>query len=287
MLKRLAILVIIGAFAVEAMPAHNQVSGKRSASQERANQTPPSATAPIINNQATTYYERDRKDGLHGWHKFVTWPEGITAWLIMLTLGAIVWQAIATARAANAALMQANHLAASERAWVTVMPYIWSPDFYPVWEHGDPIPPDPKGLMPTAHQLPMKIKNVGNTPAKIEGLAAHYIRIPKPPTEAMSAEPDYGEIDHEIDGRFLIPNDELAITPRLMPKATLTKIDVKAIQCQDEFLYAYGIVFYRDVFDVLHETRWGYVYRFPQGVLTTNDKAVFDPDGPNGYNKHT
>jgi hypothetical protein len=36
------------------------------------------------------------------WHEFFAWPEGITALLIMLTLGAIIWQAWETRRAATA-----------------------------------------------------------------------------------------------------------------------------------------------------------------------------------------
>ena len=37
-----------------------------------------------------------------GWHKYVAWPEGITAWAVILTLVAIAWQSFATARAAVA-----------------------------------------------------------------------------------------------------------------------------------------------------------------------------------------
>src|SRR5271154_4837844 len=37
-----------------------------------------------------------------GWHRLVTWPEGITAWAVILTLAAIAWQSVATARAAVA-----------------------------------------------------------------------------------------------------------------------------------------------------------------------------------------
>ena len=36
------------------------------------------------------------------WHKLMTWPEGITAWLLLLTLGAIIWQAWETRKAAAA-----------------------------------------------------------------------------------------------------------------------------------------------------------------------------------------
>ena len=36
------------------------------------------------------------------WNVLIAWPSGITAWLLMLTLGAIVWQAWETRRAADA-----------------------------------------------------------------------------------------------------------------------------------------------------------------------------------------
>ena len=38
------------------------------------------------------------------WAKFVTWPEGVGAWAVILTLLAIAWQSIETRRAANAAI---------------------------------------------------------------------------------------------------------------------------------------------------------------------------------------
>ncbi len=39
------------------------------------------------------------------WHKLIAWPEGITAWLLMLTLGAIGWQSWETRKAAENAGM--------------------------------------------------------------------------------------------------------------------------------------------------------------------------------------
>jgi hypothetical protein len=41
-------------------------------------------------------------------HKLTAWPEGITAWLLLLTLGAVVWQSSATSRAAEASETQAK-----------------------------------------------------------------------------------------------------------------------------------------------------------------------------------
>ncbi len=61
------------------------------------------------------------------WNVLFTWPEGITAWLLLLTLGAIVWQSWGTWKAADAALEGAKAANAQikvmkdkERARITV-----------------------------------------------------------------------------------------------------------------------------------------------------------------------
>jgi hypothetical protein len=104
MLKRFAILAAVS-FAVAAVPAHDQLNGKHPTSQSQQSQIEPPApvVAPGISNQATSDHQQDPKDRAQGWHKLVTWPEGITAWLVMLTFGAIVWQAWETRKAAEAA----------------------------------------------------------------------------------------------------------------------------------------------------------------------------------------
>ena len=48
------------------------------------------------------------QSGAPWWHKLVAWPEGITAWLLLLTLGAILWQAWETRKAAVATADSAN-----------------------------------------------------------------------------------------------------------------------------------------------------------------------------------
>jgi hypothetical protein len=104
MLKYLAILCLLLAFAIPAVPLHNQPTGKRCSSQSSkdAQQPPPPAEAPVPDNQTAAYHQQESKEQPEGWHKFVAWPEGITAWLIMLTLVAIVWQAYETRKAAEA-----------------------------------------------------------------------------------------------------------------------------------------------------------------------------------------
>jgi len=97
MLKTLAILAFV-CIAVVAMPAHNQVVSSRTPSQRQqdAQKTPAPSVAPITNNQSTAYYQQEGKEKPQGWHKFVAWPEGITALAIVFTFFAIVWQSIWT-----------------------------------------------------------------------------------------------------------------------------------------------------------------------------------------------
>jgi hypothetical protein len=42
------------------------------------------------------------------WHVYFSWPYGVTAWMVILTLVAVSWQANQTKRAADAALAQAK-----------------------------------------------------------------------------------------------------------------------------------------------------------------------------------
>ena len=203
-------------------------------------------------------------------------------------------QTEATRIAADAALAQANHIANSERAWIEVLPYNWSIEFYPKWETGDPVPEGPMGTWPISHRFAAQIKNLGRTPAKIEGIAVRYVRSSRSARD-MDPEPDFGEIDTEQF--FLLPNSEMAATAILSPESgVLTKAEVTAIQDGKEFLYADGVVKYRDVYDRPHETRFGYSYRTPDSHYILKDgkvetisfgKAVFQHAGPAAYNHVT
>lgn len=56
------------------------------------------------------------------WYVLLAWPEGITAWLLLLTLGAIVWQAWETRKSAESAEKQITLQSAALRQWVNVVP---------------------------------------------------------------------------------------------------------------------------------------------------------------------
>ena len=74
--------------------------------QQNAQQAQPSATA-----STDTRGINDAQNGTENpkwWHKFIALPEGIATWALMLTLGAIVWQAFETRRSVNAALLNVD-----------------------------------------------------------------------------------------------------------------------------------------------------------------------------------
>lgn len=58
--------------------------------------------------------------GLHWLDALIAWPEGITAWLLLLTLGAIFWQAQATADSAAAAFKSVQLQEVQFKQWVEI-----------------------------------------------------------------------------------------------------------------------------------------------------------------------
>jgi hypothetical protein len=210
------------------------------------------------------------------WHKLLAWPEGITVWVVLLTLVVIGWQSWETRKSAGAVLE-------SGRAWVIVRPVAWSPELRPLWEQGDPIIDDTT-LQVVAHVFPAVLTNAGETPAFIDEIAASYLILREPP-ENLPAKPAYEF--HPENGRILTVTDEFPLNITLVPIPTLTKAQVQSFRSQQSFLYAYGCVRYRDVHGRSHETRFGYVYNFPQGGMVTFYKNEFMVTGPPKYNRMT
>jgi hypothetical protein len=61
------------------------------------------AIAPASDQKASCADEcKDPKDYMPWWYVLIAWPEGITTWAILFTLGAIIWQAVETRKAAEA-----------------------------------------------------------------------------------------------------------------------------------------------------------------------------------------
>jgi len=117
---RIFVVVAVLAFAPIPMAYQNQPS----ATPQRKNAEQANPPAPTYVNCNCTAQTDDSKNKSQGWHKFVAWPEGIATLALILTLGAIVWQACETRRSVNIA---AQTLIAMRRPklqvkWVFVIP---------------------------------------------------------------------------------------------------------------------------------------------------------------------
>ncbi len=83
---------------------------------------PTAASASLACTIQPSQDAEQSKSGPPWGYKLLAWPEGITAWLLMLTLGAIIWQAWETRKAAEAAEKQITLQSAALRQWVNVVP---------------------------------------------------------------------------------------------------------------------------------------------------------------------
>jgi hypothetical protein len=185
------------------------------------------------------------------------------------------------------------------RTWVTVMPLHWSPELRATWEPGDPQVPSDQ-MRAEVHLFHARIQNAGNSVAQIDEVSVKYVYI----EEGISRLPEtpvYGRISPQ-NGYLLIPKDEYWATERLgnfdtattdesRSKGTenglLKKSQIANLEDGSDSLYAYGFVRYRDVFGKHRETRFGYVYEFPQWYQPELGKARFKHDGPEQYNRAT
>jgi hypothetical protein len=160
---------------------------------------------------------------------------------------------------AVAVLVQVQSARNTDRAWIIVSPTDATPEIGFIPNPGDPLN-TPGRDKPNIFTC--SIKNTGNTPARLVNSAVIYRKIDR--LEDIPKEPQYGQ--RGPFGDFaLVKEDSMGAVAFLQPDVTLTRSEASAVQAQQCFLYAYGVVSYRDVFGRSHETRFGYVYHAPLG----------------------
>jgi len=247
MLKYLAILVIVW-FAIEAMPAHNQVSSKRTAgqSQQSAQQPSAPAVAPATINQATNYYQQDPADKPQGWHKFVTWPDGIVAWLIMLTLVAIVWQAWETRKAAEATSRGLEIGKTKERAKIVLVVSNLNP------------------LLNTIPKVQFTVANKGESKAFIHA-AIGALHISKSKVLVGNGSGWYLLKAHDS----VMPSDHSSTEEAVWPGHPLDVYTQEMIDgnSKDWFIHLHGKIAFRDAFEDSWELKFHYIWRELGGML--------------------
>ena len=249
MLKRLAIVASISALMAVCMSGQpNKAGNDKNGPPNKPQPPPPTVGAGSHDNYYNSYNAPAKSDDEpFRWHTAIKRPEWWAIGIAIGTLGLIYWQAretrraaIATRDAAEAALLNAEALVNSERAWLVAV----------IRRN------DKSGL------FFIKIRNRGKTPARIIRLDSKAEFVPDDPENLIIPE------DYQCPA--ILPNttfivDGFTIRPGIMPKAFIEQRGkASALDSAREFLVIYGRIVYEDVFPISgkppNETRWCYVY---------------------------
>ena len=270
MLKKLAMLAAISALiAVHVFGQPNKTSGDKD--KPPSNDLPATVSVDSYANythpQQTPPKSTDEAFSLHTAIKRPEW------WAIGIALGTMIlifWQSNATADAAKAALLQANHLVTSERAWM-------------VAEAGDAgIPPEIEGATGIRWtEFSVRFANKGKTPAFL--LEAGYRGKVLPHGETLpTIQPPYAEKEiSKWDGKGLplLPGADV----RKNHLGTWANDPVKITRGSD-VLWVYGYIKYGDAFGFVRET-W-YCFRWIHEI-ERYQASGFIAGGPESYNRAT
>lgn len=116
-------VAVIAAVVLVARYDENYDAGSHGYDIKCVQSSDPSATAASLSCAVSPQQETNRgQSGLQWWHKLLTWPNGITAWFLLLTLGAIIWQAWETRKAAQSAERQIGLQSIAMSQWVNIEP---------------------------------------------------------------------------------------------------------------------------------------------------------------------
>lgn len=207
------------------------------------------------------------------WHILITWPEGITTWAVILTLGAITWQAFLMRKhaehfemLAGATNKQADHVAASERAWILAGLSVPSGPNLSHWT-------DATGESKMTVSINIRCTNDGHSPAWITSKSARLVIVKEgealPPVPQLTKEDVIDEVVEPVGpGKDSTPSEWNATGNGRHSTQTSTII--------------YGVVKYLDIFGENRETWFCYRLIGYQG----NRKLIRISCGPE-YSRHT
>ena len=181
--------------------------------------------------------------------------------IALSTLWKIERQTRATEVAAKAALEQANHMVASERAWILVD--IREPE-------SDPIP----DFMGRFWIRPI-LKNSGKTIAKIKKIRA-VLRL-NGSGERLPYIPEYPEGQGFDSDKWNFYGMNMVLAPEAPTqpfKLILSSDEFEQVKMGQRFLYVHGFIDYLDFRDMQRQTAFCYYYAV---------QGVFDPDPSRFY----
>jgi len=265
-MNALSVITMLLAFAVPPMPGEHQPRSQQRASQSQGHANQPDLPpASVTNNQPTCYYEEHTSDKPQGWHKLIAWPEGITTWAIMLTLGAIVWQTWETRKAAKgagesaaAAIIQTKTMKDRERARLSILSV-----FTPLLAYNTRT-----GIGEIPLKITMLIINDGNSWAfniRAEGHFDIEEIIDSPEASVSDESLDWYRLDMPTTIRSVGKESQTEIFVTHMPdsKRDSYAIDVKtanALRSGELTIKIGGEITYEDAFGDKHKTPFFYLW---------------------------
>lgn len=271
MIALLICLAVLSA-AHQQNPSHNQERPTEPASG--------AGVAPNLPaNKPQPKQERSKGSEKMDWfYELIRWPEGITALAIILTLGAIVWQAVETRRAADgakqaaeAALLNAQAVVNSERARL----YFVVDKKMDSAKHGVAI-------------FTIYAINNGRTPAELTGLRGPVEKICKSIGELPIPMPDP---PYKPSNKWHVLPDEQYFICTFVPASTsMTARSIELAQesgesINDQERIVCGEVLYKD--GISSEDRHSrYCFRFNR-VPFSNIGGSLEPCGPAECNDKT
>jgi hypothetical protein len=170
----------------------------------------------------------------HWWDVLIAWPEGITAWLLMLTMVGIIWQAWETRKTAEAANRGIELTKTKDRAKLLLSPQALNPTV---------------GTIPEAKLF---VTNVGNSNA-IVGIAFAGLHISD--SDAL-VENGAGWYDMKVGNRLLEPKEVIEETV-WWPAHPFARYSQDVIEDQ-EVIHLHGIIRFRDDYG----DPWGVNFHF-------------------------
>jgi len=205
-------------------------------------------------------------------HFFI--PLLVNAVIAAIGLGtlAIVWrQANSNQISAEAAKQSAEALIESQRAWILVLP-----------DHFEnPKPMYGPEMKDDLMKFFISIKNVGTSPARLISTAFRYCLLND--LDELSPKPEYPQ-PLPYNGWIVAPQELVnEVIPLEMEGLTAVELDSHCLN-KTKFLFAYGVVKYRDIFNRERETRIGYVYEYFWVHQAMKPSRRIKQAGPPEYN---
>jgi hypothetical protein len=286
----LAVLVVL----IVAILGMSRYAERRKANHQSDTQPCSPQTSIPPNNAAKGTQKTDKPKDAPSWIETFTWPEGVTAWALLLTLVIITWQSVETRAAAQGAFLNAQAVIDSERAWM--IPKITQPD---ETEFMQAVTMEDGFLIP----IEIVFTNLGTTPAiarrglmeiTSESIVDRSSNTAPTLILGLAVPPKYeNSADYYVPGAFYVSEEK---TPSYggVPKALIVA-EKPEWDSGKKCLCVKGFIEYIDTFGRLRISRYCYAYQNVTGIRALRNRLAGHPNrtwefrkaGPDAYNEIT